>query len=143
MTDTTSLREAILDAFDVVLSASDTPRTASEEADRIIALVTKCRQGGRPDVTDTTNLRESILSAAVDAYDDIADRAEAPLCSRFALEVAFERVEHFEIREAAAHLAATLRKMLNPPSALPTPQQLELWAAIDAVEKLTASRPPA
>jgi hypothetical protein len=48
-----------------------------------------------------------------------------------------------DLREAAAHLAATLRKMLNPPSTLPTPQQLELWAAIEAVEKLTASRPPA
>jgi hypothetical protein len=35
------------------------------------------------------------------------------------------------------HLTATLRKMLNPPSALPTPQQLELWAAIYDVEKLT------
>jgi len=41
------------------------------------------------------------------------------------------------LRDAAAHLTATLRKMLNPPSTLPTPQQLELWAAIDAVERLT------
>ena len=47
------------------------------------------------------------------------------------------------LREAAAHLTATLRKMLRPPSTLPTPQQLELWAAIYAVEELTASRPPA
>jgi hypothetical protein len=79
MTDTASLREAILDAFDVVRSAPDTPRTASEEADRIIEIAT------------------------------------AP----------------------GLHLAATLRKMLNPPSTLPTPQQIELWAAIEAVEKLT------
>jgi hypothetical protein len=94
-------------------------------------------------MTDTASLRDAILNAAETAYDDIAERAEAPLCSRFALEVALERIEHFEMRDAAAHLAATLRKMLNPPSTLPTPQQLELWAAIEAVEKLTASRPPA
>jgi hypothetical protein len=41
-----------------------------------------------------------------------------------------------DLREAAAHLAATLRKMLNPPSTLPTPEQIELWDAIEAVERL-------
>jgi hypothetical protein len=45
-----------------------------------------------------------------------------------------------DLRDAAAHLAATLRKMLNPPSTLPTPQQLELWDAIDAVEKLVKEK---
>jgi len=88
-------------------------------------------------MTDTTNLRDAILNAAETAYDDIAERAETPWCSSFALEGALERIKHFEMRDAAAHLTATLRKMLNPPSALPTPQQLDLWDAIEAVEKLT------
>jgi hypothetical protein len=81
MTDTTDLRDAIFDAFEVVLEANDDDfvPVARQEADRIIKLAT------------TPGL----------------------------------------------HLAATLRKMLNPPSTLPTPQQLELWDAIEAVERLT------
>jgi len=80
MTDTTNLREAILDAFDVVLEAreNDLVAVAAEEADRIIELAT------------------------------------AP----------------------GLRLAATVRNMLAPVSTLPSPQRLELEAALEAVERL-------
>jgi hypothetical protein len=76
-------------------------------------------------------------------YDACMREAEAALDAVGFFSPAKVMTATTDLREAAAHLAATLRKMLNPPSALPTPQQLELWGAIDAVEELTASRPPA